>query len=61
MQTNSVVAHAAREKRLELLRVRVGVHQGEVVERRGHGEQMADIYSIQVSTAARIADLGCGG
>lgn len=46
----------------DLPTVRVGIHQGQVVVERHPGEPKAlDIYGLQVSTAARITDLGCGG
>ena len=46
----------------ELPSVRVGLHQGQVVvERHEAGPKAMDIYGLQVSTAARIMDLGTGG
>ncbi len=45
-----------------LPQVRVGIHQGQVVvERHEDGPKRLDIYGLQVSTAARIADLARGG
>lgn len=56
------VMRRAKERHPGLLPVRVGLHQGEVVvERRADSAAIADIYGIQVSTAARIAGLGTGG
>jgi len=53
---------SAREGEPELPWVRVGLHQGQViVERHGDGSKPLDIYGLQVSTAARIMDLGGGG
>jgi len=53
---------AARGKEPGLLQVRVGIHQGQVVvERHEEGPKRLDIYGLQVSTAARVADLASGG
>jgi class 3 adenylate cyclase/predicted Ser/Thr protein kinase len=56
---------AMRERRQhepELPSVRVGIHQGQVVvERHAEGPKAMDIYGLQVSTTARIMDLGRGG
>ncbi|MBM4042291.1 MAG: hypothetical protein FJ290_27675, partial [Planctomycetes bacterium] len=52
----------ARDAEPELPRVRVGVHQGQVVvERHAEGPKPMDVYGLQVSTAARIMELACGG
>ena len=47
----------------DLPRVRVGIHLGEVVveEAGPEGSKAKDIYGLQVSTTARIMDLGQGG
>lgn len=53
---------AAREKEPLIPGVRVGIHQGQVVvERHDEGPKKMEIYGLQVSTAARIMDLGRGG
>lgn len=52
----------AQSETPELPAVRVGIHQGQVVtERHEDGAKPLDIYGLQVSTAARIMDLGQGG
>ncbi len=52
----------ARSQNQSLPQVRVGLHQGEVVAGFGGGDAVpTDIYGAQVSTAARIMKLGCGG
>jgi len=53
---------AARGDEPDLPQVRVGIHQGQVVvERHEDGPKRLDIYGLQISTAARIADLARGG
>jgi len=53
---------AARATEPDLPRVRVGIHQGQVVvERHEEGPKRLDVYGLQISTAARIADLARGG
>jgi len=53
---------AARGDEPDLPQVRVGIHQGQVVvERHDDGPKRLDIYGLQISTAARIADLARGG
>ena len=52
----------ARRDEGELPRVRMGIHQGQVVvEHHADGAKPMDIYGLQVSTAARITDLAEGG
>ena len=46
----------------ELPLARIGLHQGQVVvQRHAEGPKALDIYGLQVSTTARIADLAAGG
>ncbi|MBN1419468.1 MAG: protein kinase [Planctomycetes bacterium] len=47
----------AREEESDLPAVRIGIHQGQVVFEEAGAESL-DIYGLQVSTAARIMDLG---
>ena len=50
-----------RQSEPDLLPMRVGVHQGQVVlEMDRGGTGVADVYGLQVSTAARIMDLAQG-
>lgn len=52
----------ARAQHPDLPQVRAGLHQGQVVVERHTGpHKRMDIYGLQVSTAARIMDLGGGG
>ncbi len=52
----------ARGQTPELPEARVGIHQGQVVvERHAEGPKAMDIYGLQVSIAARIAELAQGG
>ena len=56
------VMRRARTKLPALPLARVGIHQGQVVvERHADGPKAMDIYGLQVSTTARIMDLGRGG
>ena len=42
--------------------MRIGIHQGQVVlEKHAAGQELSDIYGLQVSTASRIMDLAQGG
>jgi len=52
----------ARSEIPDLPQVRIGIHQGQVVvEKSPDGQKPIEIYGVQVSTAARIMDLGRGG
>ena len=52
----------ARRRDGDLAIARIGIHQGQVVvERHEDGPKALDIYGLQVSAAARIADLARGG
>ena len=50
-----------REETPDVPHVRIGLHQGQVVvERHADGPKVMDIYGLQVSTAARIAEIASG-